>query len=323
MLQAERISGMREIRAAFALFFFLAGSIAAAYADDFGPPRDIGSVRADGRMLLAHRARLAKVDPKNIVISDVVVVADQAVLSWNIGAQHGFMGLVRQNDRWWDALDAQPSWSVRTAFPLQPYVSNSAVPRGIGEAALKQRGFSDALIAAAVSHNTDVARSQASPMQAVAHGEGTDPAVIPVSSGGGVALPARQTTSGYDITVKYANNNANAGANFARIYARAPTPAEFLPNPTPFRYTSDALMFFDIIIDAPKPVSFQRGTSIDVWFPFNIDESLKYRMSIGGGQEPIGPVIGSVFDNVVHFELPGFTALPGKELMGEIDGDVH
>jgi hypothetical protein len=146
---------------------------------------------------------------------------------------------------------------------------------------------------------------------------------VSIKSSGGLQNPARSSTSGYDISIHYASNNAAAGAKFNRIYVRPPTPAEFLPYPTPYRYVSDAVMFFDIIIDAPKPVSFQKGTTFDVWFPFVLDDTLKYSLSFGGGQEPVGPITGTVFDNVVHFELPGFTALPGKELMGEIDGDLH
>jgi hypothetical protein len=318
---------MREFRTAIALFFFIAGCVCAARADDFGPPRDIGSVRADAHMLLAHRARIAKVDPKNIVISDVVAVGDQAVASWNFGTQHGLMGLVRQNNRWWDVLDADgsPAWSVRAAYPLQAYTSPIQSPRNVGGDALKARGFNRDLVAAAIAHNADVARAQTSTTQDKTNRNvpATDPVHMPLNADGGAAWIARQDTGGYEITMRYAKNDAVPGSTFARIYARAPTPAEFLPYPTPFRYVSDAVMFFDIIIDSAKPVSFEHGTAVDVWFPFNIDESLKYRMSIGGGREPIGPVVGSVFDNVVHFELPGFTALPGKELMGEVDGDVH
>jgi hypothetical protein len=54
-----------------------------------------------------------------------------------------------------------------------------------------------------------------------------------------------------------------------------------------------------------------------------LDDTLKYRLSFNGGEDSVGPIVGSIFDNVLHFDLPGFTALPGKELMGEIDGDVH
>src|SRR5690242_19895634 len=109
--------------AAVTLLFFLAVPVIGR-ADDFGPSRDIGTVRADGRTLLAHRARSANVDPKSIVISDVVVLGDQAVFSWDFGKQHGLMGLVRQSNRWWDALDVlrwqtnTNCWSVTVHRPL-------------------------------------------------------------------------------------------------------------------------------------------------------------------------------------------------------------
>jgi hypothetical protein len=233
-------------------------------------------------------------------------VGDQAVLSWDIGKQHGLMGLVRQNNRWWDALDAAPSqggeWFRTVAYPLQDV-----------------SGISKELQSAAVLHNADVGQGALGRYTSEIYSVPD----VSIKSSGGLQNPMRSGTSGYEISIHYASNNAAAGAKFNRIYARPPTPAEFLPYPTPYRYVSDAVMFFDIIIDAPKPVSFQKGTTFDVWFPFVLDDTLKYNLSFGGGQEPVGPIAGTVFDNVVHFELPGFTALPGKELMGEIDGDLH
>lgn len=307
---------MRKI-AAVTLFFILALPVAGR-ADDFGPPHDVGTVRADGRTLLAHRARLAKVDPKTVGISDVVVVGDQAVLSWDIGTQHGVMGLVRQNNRWWDGFDSllfeskNNCWSTASRKPWA--------------------GFSNAILQAARAHNRAFAAQNVPPptsrpghlakycWSGEIYNVPKRAAVLP--RGGPVQIDDSESDP-YQINIRLAPNNAQPSTNLTRLYARPPTPAEFLPYPTPYNYTSDALMFFDIVFEGPKPVSFQKGTTMDVWFPFALDDTLKYRLSFGGGQESIGPIIGSVFDNVVHFDLPGFTAFPGKELMGEIDGDVH
>jgi hypothetical protein len=222
---------------------------------------DAGTVRADARVLLAHRVRLLGVDPRTLVIAGVNLAGDGAVVAWSAGNQHGTLHLTRQGERWWANLDED-----------------------------------DALVA--------------------------NPK-IPVSAAGGVVHPERSQTGGYDVTLRYARNNAAPAAVLSQVYARPPTQAEFLPYPTPYRFVPDAVMFFDIMIEAPKPVSFDRGTVLDVWFPFVLDDKLKYSMSFSGDREPIGPVSGSVFDNVVHFELPGFTALPAQTIMGEIDGDLH
>jgi hypothetical protein len=317
------------MKAATALFLFLTGGFSNAYADDFGPRHDIGTVRYDAQRLLARRARLANADPKQVVVSDVVVVGDQAILSWDIGKQHGLMGLVRQNNRWWDALDSTP-WDTRH------HCWSTAVHRPLSiddSAGSHHYGFSDALWQSAAAHNADIAivdRPSPKPspgMLAKDECRGGEiyefPSRVAVTPKGGPVQISGRDSDPYQISITLAPSNAPAGAMLTRLYARPPTAAEFLPFPTPYRYVSDAVMFFDIIVDSSKPVSFQKGTAFDVWFPFVLDDTLKYRLSFGGGEEPVGPIVGTIYDNVLHFELPGFTALPGKELMGEIDGDFH
>lgn len=324
-------------------FFALAAVLltpAIASADDFGPPRDIGTVRTDARVLLAHRARLAKADPKRIVLSDVVVAGDQAVLSWQIGRQLGFMGLVRNENRWWDALDAGAEttaadcWYIERAYPLS--TTASLPDRVPSQTALVASGLSTALATAADRHNAVVrgvdARIESRNAKLVP-GKLAKPACeddiylikpdLNVHESGGTLEPLRSATSGYALTFHYAPNTAPAGSAFQEIRVRPPTHAEFLPYPTPFRYVSDAVMFFDFGVGGTQPVSFQRGSALDVWFPFALDDALKYSITFSAGSTSVGPVTGSIFDNVLHFDLPAFTAAPGQTFMGEIDGDVH
>lgn len=315
----------------------LALSPIASRADDLGPRGDVGAVRADARVLLAHRARLSKADPNAIVVSDVVIVGDQALLSWDIGKQHGLMGLVRDHNRWWDALDAtswddgRQCWSRAVRPPLYPKADAKDSGYGMpSDNDLVAWGFSPALVHAAAARNRDITvrRSTPPPSYPALVKAGCDsvqyelPNRVPVNPNGGVPSIQDQAEP-YQLALRFARNDAGAGTTLSQLYARPPTPAEFLPYPTPYRVVADAVMFFDITIEGPKPVSFQRGTTIDVWFPFALDDKLRYSMSIGGGSEPIGPLTGTIFDNVVHFELPGFTALPKQTLMGEIDGDPH
>lgn len=275
-------------------------------------------------VLLAHRARLAHVDPKTAAVSDVVVVGDQAILSWDAATLHGFMGLARQNDRWWDALDTQRRgdgcWIGTTQYPLAASGSNAGSLPPSREQMLRA-GFTQQLVSAAATHNRDAAaqaRTVSDNPRCTGDARTTrDTAVRP--GGGSVA----GDSGPFGVVLTYSTNNAAPSAHFSQVYARPPTAAEFLPYPTPYHFISDAVMFFDLVIDAPQPVSFRRGTAFDVWFPFVLDDKLVYSTSIDGTSEPIARLTGSVFDNVVHFELPGFTALPGKTMMGEIDGDVH
>lgn len=313
--------GRRTLRTAVTLLCVFLVCTTVSFADDFGPRHDVGTVRADAMVLLAHRARLAHVDPKMAVVSDVVVVGDQALLSWDVATQHGFMGLARQNDRWWDALDVtlhrgDGCWIGTAQYPLAASESNGSLQPSREQ--LVRVGFTQQLVSAAAAHNRDASQTaRNNPRCSKDAPTARDTAVRP--GGGSVA----GDSGPFGVVLTYSANNALPSAHFSQIYARPPTAAEFLPYPTPYHFISDAVMFFDLVIDAPQPVSFRRGTAFDVWFPFVLDDKLVYSTSIDGTREPIARLTGSVFDNVVHFELPGFTALPGKAMMGEIDGDVH
>jgi hypothetical protein len=99
---------------------------------------------------------------------------------------------------------------------------------------------------------------------------------------------------------------------------RAPTEAESWAN----QPSGNSYFFFSGTVQSPQPVHVQAGTKIDVWFPFVLDTSLKYSLTIGGnGFTAIGPVDGTLADNTLHFVLPAFTVAPGVELMGEIESD--
>jgi hypothetical protein len=124
--------------------------------------------------------------------------------------------------------------------------------------------------------------------------------------------------SGYGVTV-YVPAALRSGV---QIYARAPTHAEFLPNPAPPKDWGGPtdVGFFDIINTSTKPLAFASGTQVDVWFPFAFDDTLRYDVSIFANAKSYGPFNGTLFDNVMHFELPAFTIAPGESLQAEISG---
>jgi|GEM_PF-1311393 len=308
---------------------------AIARADDFGPRQDVREVRADARTLLAHHLRVTHVAPESLLLSDVVVVGNQALFSWDAGKEHGLNGFSRIGARWWDALDKggwgdSGCWDTDIGYPLKGSTWDQYAPDA---SELATFGISAPLIAASLIHNRDVRSAELNTQNVrrehmwVRHCKACFYTMRPwtiVDSHGGVLAPfPRSATAGYDLSIAYAKNNAALGTTFEQIYARRPTDAEMLPYPTPMNFSADAVFYFDLTLDGPKPVTFAPGTTIEVWCPFVLDGALHYNLTISAADKPIGPVYGTLFDNVMRFQLPGFTAFPGKALMAEIDGDLH
>jgi hypothetical protein len=299
------------------------------------PLPSAADISGDARRLLAHRVRATGVDPKNVTISGIVAVRDQALLSWDSGKQHGVMGLVISGDRWWDALDkidfstGDPCWVTTIAYPL---TAHDMITSPVDTASLQRDGLSAALAAAALQHNQDVRKADGFVKQRTVRGLARPLCEddlyyvkpdVQIHTRGATVRPSRVETSGYDITLSYARNDAPADAMFSRIYARPPTAAEFAPNhaPAPGWGGPDAVCFFDIELHASKPVTFQAGTTMDIWFPFVLDDQLRYNLSFFSDEKPSAMIFGTIFDNTLHFVLPAFTIAPDKPMAAEIDGD--
>jgi len=322
------------IRAGLLLALALVAATAGfARADDYGPRGDVRELRFVAQRLLARTARAAKIDPAAIRVSDVVAVNNAALLSWDIGAGRGLMGLVRQYGRWWDAFgDRQEvdGWIDSASYPLTPKCAVVAHPGPVPQI-LETDGLPPDLINAALLHNSALRAKPAAASGVVIRGHRIASVVFvdrgcghfesPVASIGGALWQIPSYIAGYDISVSYSANNAEGGTVFRPIYARAPTQAEIIPYPTTLRFLATSVLYFDLTIDSSKPVTFAPGTTIDIWFPFVLDETLNYDLTIGFAQQPIGPVYAKPFDNVLHYKLPGFTAMPGQTLMAEIDGN--
>lgn len=100
------------------------------------------------------------------------------------------------------------------------------------------------------------------------------------------------------------------------LLGRAPTEAESWVT-----RGGNSYFFFSGTVQADAPVHIDAGTTIDVWFPFELDRQLHYGITIAHAAKPIGPIDGTLKDNVLHFVLPAFDVAPGARLMGEIEGD--
>lgn len=131
-------------------------------------------------------------------------------------------------------------------------------------------------------------------------------------------FPLRLTGDGYRVAIRFATNDATDNAGIESFTSRAPTETESWVN-----YPSgNSYFFFSGTVQSTLPVHVQAGTTIDVWFPFVLDPSLRYSLTIAAPNVmSIGPVDGTLADNTLHFVLPAFTAVPGADLMGEIESD--
>jgi hypothetical protein len=124
-----------------------------------------------------------------------------------------------------------------------------------------------------------------------------------------------QTLGGYRMSITFAPNDASS-ATLSDIQGRGPTEAESW-----ITRGGNSYFFFSGTVQSTAPVHVQAGTIIDVWFPFVLDDSLHYAITIGHADKPIGPIDGTLQDNVVHFVLPAFALPPGATLMAEVEGD--
>jgi hypothetical protein len=122
----------------------------------------------------------------------------------------------------------------------------------------------------------------------------------------------------YGLTVVFAANDAASQDRVINVLPRAPTLGESWLTPN-----SDAYAFFSGIVSSAKPIHVQAGTTIDVWFPFVLEPSLRYSLTIDPTVgTPIAVTLpGILAKNTLHFTLPAFTLEPGADLMAEIDGD--
>lgn len=290
------------------LFFALT---AVALADDFGPRRDVAAIRRDLPILLEASAPDAS-------IRDVVVRGDGAVVTWTHRDALWIGILKRRFDRWWllKAFGSEPDGAVFCCGGVySPGDQYGPEPRFLVEL-----GVDPALAELAKRHIAVVAAAAANGAAAcppgtfcpLTHADGYMINVLSFQHAS--ALPPDVI---YHVTVAFAANDAAQKDRITDVNPRAPTEAESWLTPG-----GNAYAFFSGNVSAAQPVHVQPGTTIDVWFPFVLDPSLRYSLSIGVTRgAPMAPVTGTLSANTLHFTLPALVLEPGAELMGEIDGD--
>src|SRR5262249_23101541 len=121
--------------------------------------------------------------------------------------------------------------------------------------------------------------------------------------------------NGYRMSITFGKNDATS-AMVDDVSGRAPTEAESW-----MTRGGNSYFFFSGTVQSTARVQVQGGTKIDFCFPFVLDTSLYYGLTLAHADKPIGPIDGTLKDNVVHFVLPAFTLPPGATIMGEVEGD--
>ena len=122
----------------------------------------------------------------------------------------------------------------------------------------------------------------------------------------------------YGVRVRFAPNDAASDDRVVDVRSRAPTPAESW-----LTRGGNAYAFISGTVTSARPIDVQPGTTIDIWFPFVLNPSLRYSLTIGVTKgASVGPVDGMLDKNTLQFVMPAFALEPGAELMLEIDSDV-
>lgn len=144
------------------------------------------------------------------------------------------------------------------------------------------------------------------------HSSSNDPSSeFPVVGGTGF----RTVADGYDTNLRADFTNPSPSARI-RLGARRPTYTESWANAP----GGNAYFFFSLSLVAERPLQFA-SSSLDVWFPFDLDPSYRYSLTLANAEPVVGPVPGTLAKNTLHFVLPAFAVVPDREVLGEIGGD--
>ncbi len=270
---------------------------------------------------MAARVRALGATVQSIHANDVVVNGNEAVADWSAGIQGGIVGFVRRYGLWWlsgqvDRDEPEPVgeiyWYVDLPGAL-PACQSSGAFQAAPDHLAQELSLADTTISLAQTHIAAIAEDAASeaawrklhPTLLVLPGIQRDCFTV------GAHLIYLDAASGYRAELTWA---APTTLDIARYTGRAPTRAEFPGEPG-----ADSVYFFSFELGGDMKARVT-GATLDVWFPFVLDANVRYSLTLVGGETTIGPLVGTLHDNTLHFELPSFTATPGTSLMGEIDG---
>jgi hypothetical protein len=273
--------------------------------EDVGPGQEVRTIRHDLPIILARFVGKTGYDPSTLVVDDVAVNGDYALAQWHTSMLVGVDGLVRLYGTWWDRMREYPIPNPVYEVCYQP-LCKDFVTRGLTDEDLLAKGFPQTLIQLAKTHIPAVG----TPGQAWT-GEIHDPSVFSLHPN----IDNSFNPDGYELAVRFAMANAFSDSRF-QATGRRPTRGESWVTPN-----NNGYFFFSMMLKSHAAIRVDAGTKLDVWFPFALDPSKTYSLTIAHATPIIGPINGTLSDNTLHFVLPAFGVAPGAELMGEIDGD--
>lgn len=271
----------------------------AARADDYGPRHDIAAIRHDLPILLAAGPYAVAQRPQ---FESAVVSGANALVECDTCSLTALLRMHYRYGRWW----------------LLGYVAPS--PSGLSTAGVPQLLVALAHEHIALTQKTDAATPppRCKTFNCYFTGGEIYDVTTPIRLPFNPPQPGTIHGDAYFATVMLSNNDGDASSRITNILGRAPTEAEGWANPP----SGNSYFYFSGTVEAAKPVHLQAGTMIEVWFPFVLDTSLRYSLTIAAPNVmSIGPVEGTLKDNTLHFVLPAFTATPDADLMGEIESD--
>jgi hypothetical protein len=221
------------------------------------------------------------------ILGDAVIQGDEAIVTWQSAGKPGLATFHRRNDRWWlvGVFDL-----FGPAVKQQPQEWE------------KHLSVSPAMVARAEQH--------------VAGFDTQMPIARPYSQNACARCGSTlwNFNDGFETTLTFDAATPTWDPTFA-ILGRAPTIAEMPPTPH-----MNAFYFFSITTKGAQPVAL-KGATLDVWFPYVLDAKQKYALLLGFVDPNIEDISGTLGGNTLHFTLPAFATTPGKDALGEIDGD--
>ncbi len=295
----------------------------AARADDYGPRRDVAAIRHDLPLLQSGLAMLENSVVQSLVVESAVVDGEEALVQWR-DTNAGYTEIVTMRyrySRWWlepgrlflghDFAGACPTaWA-----PTPQFLLGKGVPPALATSAGQHMPVVQEAIVAVRQFK------EKNPNLHCGESSTSDPAYSPFE------LPFQSTyrraiaAGDYGVRMRVAKNDGSQDSKIAHIQGRAPTEAESWAN----QPSGNSYFYFSGTVESAQPVHVQAGMTVDVWFPFVLDPSLSYSLTIAAPHAmSLGPVQGALKDNTLHFVLPAFTAPPVlSELMGEIEGEAE
>ena len=293
-----------------------AGTAVASTADR-GPGAAIAAIRHDLPLLLAAPLEDTRVRP---TIDWVVADNKETVAMWYAGKDRGVVALRLRSRQWWwrgaAATEGTFGWTEMQIPGNEVTSCGSTFPGPPSAHDLLVKGFIDKALADELSHRLQ-------------------PTTIPKSF---VKLSlcdpdqsyVESWRDSYAATFFYKEpyyyewwfrlsggtpaDSQKAAASGAQAYYSFALSAE--PKPRSFYQVAQPVKPTPL----PSAVTFARGATFAVWFPYVLSKDRYYTLDLKGGASRIFSLSGRLKNNVLHFDLPQFTWQLRHAAYGEIDG---